>query len=285
MSQVKVKEKHWYSIFAPAALGNKEVGKALAVSPEDLMNRTVEVTLYELTGDVEQAHVHITLQVKRVQGGVGYTEFKGHHFSRDYLGGRIRRRYSKVGAIFDVHTKDGYALQLQAVAITATPASRAQRHDVRMSMIKVGQQEASNANFYDFVQEMVMGKLAQLMQKEAHKVFPIAFLDVAKSKVKSVGEQVATAQAVGTAQAAAQRCPHVLGARPRAPFSRGGGGSPRRGHLSGGRLSRRFSGRGRRFPFRGVSLPLEGRRPRFASLLRLLPLQVLLDRSSWGRVR
>ncbi|HEV51413.1 MAG TPA: 30S ribosomal protein S3ae [Thermoprotei archaeon] len=189
MSQVKVKEKHWYSIYAPLTLGNKEIGKALAVSPEDLMNRTVEVTLYELTGDIEQAHVHIKLQVKRVQGGIGYTEFKGHHFSRDYLGGRIRRRYSKVEAIFDVFTKDGASMQLQAIAITATPASRAQRHDIRMKMIKTAQEAAASANFYDFVQDMLTGKLAQLMQKDAKKVFPIAFLDVAKSKVKAMGEK------------------------------------------------------------------------------------------------
>lgn len=192
LSQVRVKEKHWYSIYAPAALGNKEIGKALAVSPEDLMNRTVEVTLYELTGDIEQAHVHLTLQVKRVEGSIGYTQFKGHHFSRDYLGGRIRRRYSKVGAIFDVKTKDGSLLQLQAVAITATPASRSQRNDIRASLIKTAQEQASGTIFYDFIQEMVMGKLAQVMQKDAKRIFPIAFLDVAKSKVKSIGEQTAS---------------------------------------------------------------------------------------------
>lgn len=201
MSQVKVKEKHWYSIYAPLTLGNKEIGKALAVSPEDLMNRTVEVTLYELTGDIEQAHVHIKLQVKRVQGGIGYTEFKGHHFSRDYLGGRIRRRYSKVEAIFDVSTKDGASMQLQAIAITATPASRAQRHDIRMKMIKTAQEAAASANFYDFVQDMLTGKLAQLMQKDAKKVFPIAFLDVAKSKVKAMGEKPVEAAPAASEQA------------------------------------------------------------------------------------
>ncbi|MGC8601102.1 MAG: 30S ribosomal protein S3ae [Thermoprotei archaeon] len=201
MSQVKVKEKHWYSIFAPPTLGNKEIGKALATSPEDLMNRTVEVTLYELTGDIEQAHVHIKLQVKRVQNDAGYTEFKGHHFSRDYLGGRIRRRYSKVEAIFDVTTKDGASMQLQAIAITATPASRAQRHDIRMRMIKTAQEAAASANFYDFVQDMLTGKLAQIMQKDAKKVFPIAFLDVAKSKVKAVGERPIEAASATSGQA------------------------------------------------------------------------------------
>lgn len=186
LSQSKVKEKHWYRIYSPPTLGNKEVGKALATSLESLLGRTVEVTLYELTGDVEQAHVHMTLQVKSVKNDAGFTEFKGHHFSRDYLGGRIRRRYSKVEAIFNVTTKDGAKLQLQAHAITANPASRSQRHAVRMTMMEAAQEAASSLSFYDFVQEMVVGKLAQAMQERAKKAFPLAFLDVVKSKVLSM---------------------------------------------------------------------------------------------------
>ncbi|MDP7976663.1 MAG: hypothetical protein RAK25_05970, partial [TACK group archaeon] len=73
--------------------------------------------------------------------------------------------------------------------------------DIRMKMIKTAQEAAASANFYDFVQDMLTGKLAQLMQKDAKKVFPIAFLDVAKSKVKAMGEKPVEAAPAASEQA------------------------------------------------------------------------------------
>ncbi|MGC9121590.1 MAG: 30S ribosomal protein S3ae, partial [Thermogladius sp.] len=64
----KWKLKKWFNIVAPQSFG----GVVLATTPSDdpmkLIGRTVETTLYDLTGDISQVHVKLYFQVVDVQG-------------------------------------------------------------------------------------------------------------------------------------------------------------------------------------------------------------------------
>ena len=94
----------------------------------------IEVTLYDITGDLTQVHVHLYFQIIEVKGDKAYTRFKGHELSRDYMRSLIRRKSSKIQGIFDVVTKDGYKLRITAVTLTSYRCKTSQKKAIRKIM-------------------------------------------------------------------------------------------------------------------------------------------------------
>ena len=112
------KEKNWYTVYAPALFGNCEIGETLGLGPEDLVGRTMETTLREVTGDFTQQHVKLYFQISDVKGGKAYTRFTGHDLTRDYVRMHVRRGTTRVDIITDVSTADGYRVRVRALAFT-----------------------------------------------------------------------------------------------------------------------------------------------------------------------
>jgi len=114
----KWRSKKWYTVLAPDYFGNVELGLVPADSPEKMIGRVIEATLYDLTGDFAHQYLKIYFQVIEVEGRTAKTIFKGHEYSRDYLRSLVRRRTTRIDGIFTITTKDGYRLRVSACAFT-----------------------------------------------------------------------------------------------------------------------------------------------------------------------
>ena len=91
----KWKEKVWYQILAPEYFDSKEIGKTPAGNPDLLIGRTVQPTLYDLTGDFEKIHVKLRFKILEVAGQQAKTTFYGHEWSSDHLRGLVKRGTSR----------------------------------------------------------------------------------------------------------------------------------------------------------------------------------------------
>lgn len=187
--------KAYYKILAPSAFGFAEVGGTFASTPEHLKGRTVWVSLYSLTGDPAQQHIKLSFQIVRVEGDKALTVFKGHDIARDYLRSLVRRGTSRVDGIFDVYTKDGCKLRIMVLAITLKRAQTSQEKAIRKVMMQTVESKAQQLNFDEFIQEMVLGKVASETFNAARKIYPLRRVEVRKSKVLELAPQVVQATA------------------------------------------------------------------------------------------
>ncbi len=56
-----------------------------------LVNRTIGVTLFDITKDLSHLTIKLTFQIDRVEGDKAFTRFKEMELARDYIRSLVRR--------------------------------------------------------------------------------------------------------------------------------------------------------------------------------------------------
>jgi small subunit ribosomal protein S3Ae len=183
--QDKWRMKEWYDISSPAYFGGKMMASVPASSAENMIGRTIEATLYDITGDFSQQHVKLYFQVTRLKGTDAETIFKGHEYTGDYLRSLVRRGNTRIDSIVNLTTKGGYNLRVSVVAFSVLRVRKSQILSVRKIMRRILHEKAEALFFDQFVQEAVLGKIASDIYNEAKKIIPLRHTGIRKSKLLS----------------------------------------------------------------------------------------------------
>jgi small subunit ribosomal protein S3Ae len=191
----KWRSKSWYMVMAPPYFGNVELGAVPADEPEKLVGRVIDSTLYDITNDFAHQYLKMYFQITGIDGKTAKTIFKGHEYSRDYLRSLVRRRTTKVDAMFSITTKDGYKLQVAISAFTLSRIRTSQEKLMRAIMEKIIQEKASTLTLDQFAQETVLGKIASDIYNEAKRIAPLRHVGIRKSKLMLQPAQVPTPEA------------------------------------------------------------------------------------------
>lgn len=186
--QDKWKMKEWYNIVAPSFFGGVSLGLTPSSEPGKMIGRTIEVTLYDITGDVQQQHIALRFQVTNLRGTDADTIFKGHEYSRDYLRSLIRRGSTRVDTISMLTMKDGYKFRVAVVALSLLRIRRSQIIVMREIIRKILEEKCKNLNSDQFIQEAVLGKIASDIYNEAKKINPLRHVGIRKTKLISAPE-------------------------------------------------------------------------------------------------
>jgi len=179
----KWRGKSWYMVVAPSFFGNIELGSIPAQEDTQLIGRVVEATLYDITGDFSHHYLKMFFQINEIDGKSAKTLFKGHEYSRDYLRSLVRRRTTKVDGLFNLITKDGYKLRISVSALTLSRIKTSQEKIIRNMMEKTIKEKAAALSLDQFVQEMVLGKIASDIYNQAKLVAPLRHVGIRKSKL------------------------------------------------------------------------------------------------------
>jgi small subunit ribosomal protein S3Ae len=183
-------------VTAPPYFGNTELGAIPADEPDKLIGRTIDATLYDVTGDFSHQYLKMYFQVNEIDGKTARTIFKGHEYSRDYLRSLVRRRTTKVDGLFNIITKDGYNLRVAASAFTLSRVKTSAERQIRNIMKKIIKQKAQTLTIDQFAQEMVLGKIASDIYNEAKKIAPLRHVGIRGSKlVKQIAQPKQPAEA------------------------------------------------------------------------------------------
>ena len=196
----KWRGKAWYMVVAPPFFGNVELGSLPAEEPEQLVGRVVEATLYDITSDFSHQYLKMFFQINEIDGKTAHTLFKGHEYSRDYLRSLVRRRTTKVDGLFNLITKDGYKLRVAVSALTLSRIKTSQEKLIRNMMDETVKEKAAALTLDQFVQEMVLGKIASDVYNKAKKVAPLRHVGIRKSKLIAQPTKMPLQEATPTAQ-------------------------------------------------------------------------------------
>jgi small subunit ribosomal protein S3Ae len=175
--------KEWYEIIAPPMFGGAKIGETPTLDVHQLSGRVLETTLGDLIDDFSKSHIKLYFQVKGIEGNHAVTKFIGHDMARDYVRSQVRRRATKVDNISTVTTQDGYKIRVSSMVTTLRRIQSSQLEAVRSGMREVVERRAAERTFDQFVQEVVLGKLAADIYKVVKKICPVKRVEVRKTKV------------------------------------------------------------------------------------------------------
>ena len=181
-----------YTIYSPEYFGYKEIGTTWASSPEQVLGRTIWVSLYTLTGDFSQQHLLIKFKIVRVKDSVAETVFYGHEYGREFVRSLVRRGTSRIDLITNLVTRDGFHLRVQSTAFTY---NRIGSHSwkaksIRKVMKEVLEEAAKELALSQLSQEMVLGKTASDIYQKAKKITALRHVGIIKSKVLLIPDWV-----------------------------------------------------------------------------------------------
>ena len=179
----KWRSKSWYTVTAPPYFGSVELGSVPADEPEKIIGRVIDATLYDVTNDFAHQYLKMYFQITEIDGKNAKTTFKGHEYSRDYLRSLVRRRTTKIDALLNVTTKDGYKLRIAISAFSLSRIRTSQEKQIRTIMDKIIKEKSATLTLDQFAQEMVLGKIASDIYNEAKKIVPLRHIGIRKSKM------------------------------------------------------------------------------------------------------
>ncbi|MEM3737383.1 MAG: 30S ribosomal protein S3ae [Candidatus Bathyarchaeia archaeon] len=185
---VRVKDKWrlktWYTVYTPPYFGSQEFATVPAADDSRILGRVIETTLYDLTKqDISQSNIKIYFQIISTQGMRADTVFKGHEYAREYLRSIVRRGGSRVDGIYNLETKDGYRLRVQATTFTKKRVNHSRETAIRKITEEILLDKAKNLTLDQLVQEMVLGKVGSDIYNRATKIAPLRHVGVIKSKL------------------------------------------------------------------------------------------------------
>ncbi|WP_049903110.1 30S ribosomal protein S3ae [Halococcus agarilyticus] len=184
-------EKRWYTVFAPEEFDRAELGETPADEPDQVLDRTIETTLGDLTDDAGANNVKLTFRIRDMGSDAAYTEFVKHELTRDYLDSLVRRGASKVEAYLTVLTSDDYRVRIQPVAFTTQKADDSQERAIRRRMTELVEEAARERTFEELVDSVTQGRLSSAIYGEARTIYPLRRVEVAKLALDAHPEEVA----------------------------------------------------------------------------------------------
>ncbi len=188
--------KKWYIVHAPPIFKCVEIGEVPADSPEKLLNRTIEVSLFELTRDLSHIPIKLKFQIYRVEGDHAYTRFKQQELTRDYVRSLVRRGSSKIVTIHDVTTPDGAKMRIQVLAVTAYRCNTSHKRAIRAITRSRLDEFAKYLKFDDYILALVFGAVAQDVLLHAKKIYPLRKVEILKVKVLDYPEPLKKVEVV-----------------------------------------------------------------------------------------
>jgi len=186
--------KRWYTVVAPESFDRAELGETLADEPNAVLDRTIETTLGDLTGDAGANNVKLTFRITDVGSDAAYTEFEKHELTRDYQNSLVRRGASKVDAYLTVRTNDNFRVRIQPVAFTTQKANDSQEKAIRKRMVELVEEAARDRSFRELVDSVTQGRLSSAIYGEVRTIYPLRRVEISKLALDARPEEVAEEQ-------------------------------------------------------------------------------------------
>ena len=179
----KWKAKSWYKILTPESFGFKEIAETPAETPEKLMGRVAETTLYNINGDIKKEYVKLYFKINKVDGNQAFTQFIGHDVTQDYIRRLVRRRRSRIDAIFPLTTVDGFTIRVKITTIADKRINSSLKSAIRKKIVEAVTNNGTKMNFYEFVNYMLSEKIVQDIEKNVKPVYNLKRIEVRKSNL------------------------------------------------------------------------------------------------------
>jgi small subunit ribosomal protein S3Ae len=182
----KWRSKHWFVVRAPSLFNHAEIGETMASEPEQIIGRTLETTLQEITGgaDVGKAHIKLKFQIERISGEkTAESRFIGHELTTDYVRRLARRKRSKIDTSLMVTTKDGVQIIVKPVAVGEQRLQTRLQAELRLRLRSLLTEEAQKKTGAEFVREMLGGELGKVLAHGLKSLYPLKKIEIRRSVV------------------------------------------------------------------------------------------------------
>lgn len=196
ISKLKVKRKRWFPILAPTFLGQGEIGESYLSEPRLAINRVLKINLRDLTKNIRDQNIYVSLRIKGTSGNNLETEIAGYAYMPFFVKRLVRGGTSKIDDSFVLKTKDDKTTRLKPLVITVFLVKKSAKTAIKKKLRELLKEEVAKLTFDGLINDLLKYKLQVEFKKELNKICPVremimrmVSLEEKKVKVKKEREK------------------------------------------------------------------------------------------------
>lgn len=178
----KWKKKSFYSILSPKIFGEKVVGETPALKKENLIGRTIYVSLNDLTGDVKHFQTKIKLRIKEVDGQNARTEYIGQEILMDKILRIVRKWSSKIEFINDIPLKNK-KFRIKTLIVTRRRVNTTLKNTIRRESSSIIKDYFKDKPKDQIITDINNGNIQRIVINKINKIYPLKEVEIRKTEV------------------------------------------------------------------------------------------------------
>ncbi len=151
-----------------------------ATDAKSVKGRVFDVSVPEVMGDQSKYYMRINLKTEAPNEKELPTRFHSFFCINEYVMRIGRKGLGKVASFVDCTTKDGWKLQVSAVAVLNRRSNASIKTKVNEIIHQIVTEKSKEMNHSDFVKAVIAGVFQMKIKKAASKVYPVRFTEITK---------------------------------------------------------------------------------------------------------
>ncbi len=165
--------KKWWQIIAPAALRGAFIGETPALTIEEAVNRTVNISLAAVIGDVKKQNVNVTFKIIGVQDNKLMTRLIKYEIVPSFIRRCVRKDRTRIDDSFICKTSDGISVKIKPFLMTAHKVNGS-RETLLGKLARATLRDAVSKMTYDIlIEEIISNRLQKNIAATLRKVVPL----------------------------------------------------------------------------------------------------------------
>lgn len=141
-----------------------------------------------LTGNMKRQTVNVTFVGKEVQGERVITELKSVDLVPTSIKRKVGRNKDRLDDSFKCVTKDGVAVRIKPLLVTANKTSKPVKTDMRRAMVEKVQRTVATIPFDTLINDIIIFKFQKALKQALHKIYPLRNIDIRTVSREGTGD-------------------------------------------------------------------------------------------------
>ncbi len=180
----KWKTKKWFTVYAPKAFNEMQIGEIPANDGSAVIGRRIKVGLNTLTNNPSNAYTNVFLKIVDVNGEAAHTKFVRMEQLYGYLRSLIRRYRSISDAVIPVTSKDNQSMVFKVIVVTRERTAHTRLMGMRKEMKEHIEAFAKENDSNAMISAVIGGKLQSELSAKLKHIASINKVEVKKLEIK-----------------------------------------------------------------------------------------------------
>jgi len=194
---LKKQKKIWVAIAAPKDFGYRVVGECPVYEQEQMLGRTVQVNLAQVTGDMKKQNMNVTFIVTDVKNNKANTVVKNLILQMGSIRRLVRPGSQRIDDSFAATTKDRKQVRIKPLLVTKTKIKSSVATALRAEMIREIKKMIEKNTFDDLVIIIANFNIQKELRDRLSKIYPLKTVQIKwfgfESEKKKRGKKEETA--------------------------------------------------------------------------------------------
>ena len=182
----KLKKKQWYPIIAPKQFDNVVLGETLVYEPNQLLGKTLSLSLMNLMRDTKRQNISIHFKVFEVDDNKAKASIIGFHIVNSSIKRFVRRNSDKIDASFNCETADNVRLRVKPLLITKNFIKGSIGAKLRYNAASFLSKTIKKITYDEVINDLISHKLQDTLKASLNKIYPLKVCEVRYAGIEAM---------------------------------------------------------------------------------------------------